>query len=267
MGWWPFGGGASSASGNSGSPTSLPKSEFDEFVPPPPAGGAVAPPPPPKALGAAAVDLNSPFKGFSTPPPAPQVPPTSSPPSSSSSSSTGFSMPSLSVGKTEDYYAKEDFGKYASPYSESPGIYDREYIEEERRRMHGGREASFLDRHVTNPRLRNCLEGVKMGMKMGAAVGGIFGFLTGGYAAVVNRNLLILPVSVVGGAVSFGFFLGCGMVIRCDEPAAVSASSALVANRPRFSFPGGTAHARASPSAARLQAWECKFPTLERRHR
>ncbi|KEP65803.1 UNVERIFIED_CONTAM: hypothetical protein HHA_316140 [Hammondia hammondi] len=176
-------------------------------------------------------------------------------------------MPSLSVGKTEDYYAKEDFGKYSSPYSESPGIYDREYIEEERRRMHGGREASFLDRHVTNPRLRNCLEGVKMGMKMGAAVGGIFGLLTGGYAAVANRNLLILPVSVVGGAVSFGFFLGCGMVIRCDETRAVSASSVLLANQKRFAFPGRNEPAVNSPGTARVQAWECKFPALERRHR
>lgn len=57
-----------------------------------------------------------------------------------------------------------------SPYSpESPGFYDRQYAEEERRRadrMQGGRESSILDRYVTNPRLRGCLEGVKMGVKM-----------------------------------------------------------------------------------------------------
>jgi hypothetical protein len=29
--------------------------------------------------------------------------------------------------------------------------------------------------------------------------------------------VLLLPVSVVGGALSFGFFLGCGMIIRCEE--------------------------------------------------
>lgn len=32
----------------------------------------------------------------------------------------------------------------------------------------------------------------------GAAVGGIFGLLTGGYAAFAHRNFLILPVSMVG---------------------------------------------------------------------
>lgn len=26
-----------------------------------------------------------------------------------------------------------------------------------------------------------------------------------------------LPMSIIGGAASFGFFLGCGMIIRCDE--------------------------------------------------
>ncbi|PFH33642.1 hypothetical protein BESB_078580 [Besnoitia besnoiti] len=176
-------------------------------------------------------------------------------------------MPSLNVGKSEDYYAKEDFSKYSSPYSESPGVYDREYVEEERRRLQGGREVSFLDRHVKNPRMRNCLEGVKTGMKMGAAVGGIFGFLTGGYAAVVNRNLLILPVSVVGGAVSFGFFLGCGMVIRCDEASSSSASSAArLANDKRFRFPVKALHSNAA-AMPRFPETTCRFPALERRFR
>jgi len=53
---------------------------------------------------------------------------------------------------------------------------------------------------------------------MGASVGGCFGLLTGLYVAVSQRNVLVLPVSVIGGAVSFGFFLGCGMIIRCEEP-------------------------------------------------
>ena len=35
--------------------------------------------------------------------------------------------------------------------------------------------------------------------------------------AVQQRNVFVLPIAVIGGAMSFGFFLGCGMIIRCDE--------------------------------------------------
>ncbi|PHJ25268.1 reactive oxygen species modulator 1 [Cystoisospora suis] len=228
MSWWPFGSGGDTSAAKKDATSSLPKSEYDELVPPPPSGGAVPPPsPPPKSVGSSAASATEPFKGFSPPPPAaPATTPSSSSLSRSSSapssaSGSFLSLPSLGVGKGEDYYANEDFSKYTSPYSpESPGFYDRQYAEEERQRvdrLQGGREASLLDRYVTNPRLRGCLEGVKMGVKMGAAVGGIFGLLTGGYAAFAHRNFLILPVSMVGGAVSFGFFLGCGMIIRCED--------------------------------------------------
>lgn len=68
---------------------------------------------------------------------------------------------------------------------------------------------------------------------MGSSVGAIFGGLTGVYAAIVHRSALLVPVSIVshnipeilsdfrsvqiGGGVSFGFFLGCGMLVRCEE--------------------------------------------------
>jgi hypothetical protein len=68
-----------------------------------------------------------------------------------------------------------------------------------------------------HPRLRSCLAQMALGSKMGAAIGGIFGLVMGGYQAIAQRNLLILPVATVGGAVSFGFFLGCGMIVRCDD--------------------------------------------------
>ena len=75
----------------------------------------------------------------------------------------------------------------------------------------------MFDGGLYHPRLRGCLAQMALGSKMGAAIGGIFGILMGGYQAIAQRNLLILPVAAVGGAVSFGFFLGCGMIVRCDD--------------------------------------------------
>lgn len=160
------------------------------------------PPPPPPLKG---VPISSaPFTGFSDPPPSPSAP-------------TGAPRgPPLSLSfKTQDYNS-EDFSHYTSPYAETSGVNDLKYAAEYLERQR--KAPSWLDEHVQNPRLRGCIDSVKMGMKMGCAVGGIFGGLTGTYAAFTNRNFLILPLSVVGGALSFGFFLGCGMVIRCEEP-------------------------------------------------
>jgi hypothetical protein len=67
------------------------------------------------------------------------------------------------------------------------------------------------------PRVQQCWNNIQMGFKMGAAVGGCFGFLAGGYSAFANRSFWLFPLGIVGGAASFGFFLGCGMIIRCEE--------------------------------------------------
>ena len=67
------------------------------------------------------------------------------------------------------------------------------------------------------PRVQQCFNNIQMGFKMGAAVGASFGFLAGGYSAVVNRSFWLFPLGIIGGAASFGFFLGCGMIIRCEE--------------------------------------------------
>ncbi len=68
-----------------------------------------------------------------------------------------------------------------------------------------------------HPRAQACLQNIQMGFKMGAAVGGAFGLLAGGYSAVANRSFWMFPLGIIGGAASFGFFLGCGMIIRCDD--------------------------------------------------
>jgi hypothetical protein len=67
------------------------------------------------------------------------------------------------------------------------------------------------------PRVQQCWQNIQMGFKMGAAVGGCFGLLAGGYSAIANRSFWLFPLGIVGGAASFGFFLGCGMIIRCDD--------------------------------------------------
>ncbi|KAF4690042.1 hypothetical protein FOZ60_000706 [Perkinsus olseni] len=64
-------------------------------------------------------------------------------------------------------------------------------------------------RWISNPRARACYQSILMGGKMGGAVGGIFGVLAGGYSMVAYRNFWYLPMSIIGGAASFGFFLGC----------------------------------------------------------
>ena len=52
-----------------------------------------------------------------------------------------------------------------SPYNESSGVRDSEYASEFIRQS-SSNSSSWLDRHITNPRLRGCIDGVKMGMKM-----------------------------------------------------------------------------------------------------
>lgn len=55
------------------------------------------------------------------------------------------------------------------------------------------------------------------GFLIGSLVGGSFGTIIGLYTAVVNRSILLLPLSAIISAASFGFFLGVGSMIRNDE--------------------------------------------------
>ena len=52
------------------------------------------------------------------------------------------------------------------------------------------------------------------GFKMGAAGGGIFGGVMGTYYAVTTRTISMIPISIFGTGLSFGFFMGMGMVLR-----------------------------------------------------
>eukprot|EP00928_Gymnodinium_smaydae_P025875 TRINITY_DN20489_c0_g1_i1.p2 TRINITY_DN20489_c0_g1~~TRINITY_DN20489_c0_g1_i1.p2 ORF type:complete len:216 (-),score=64.45 TRINITY_DN20489_c0_g1_i1:58-705(-) len=131
-------------------------------------------------------------------------------------------------------YDSMDFSKYASSVYESDGLADAQQARQERSYYDGGNQ------WVTHPRARQCLNNITMGAKFGASVGGCFGLLTGTVVAVTQRNPFFLPVSVIVGATSFGFFLGCGMIIRCEEEgqakrAALVAASVAAPERERRS--------------------------------
>jgi len=99
-------------------------------------------------------------------------------------------------------------------------VYENDSIDDEkwnRRERQRASSMSWTDQYITHPRARACVQSIQLGAKMGASVGGCFGLLTGIVVAVTQRNLLVLPVSVIGGSISFGFFLGCGMIIRCED--------------------------------------------------
>jgi Reactive mitochondrial oxygen species modulator 1 len=70
---------------------------------------------------------------------------------------------------------------------------------------------------IEHPRIRNCFQNIQLGVKMGSTVGGIFGLLAGTIYAVKERRFLLLPATTLVCAASFGFFLGCGMIIRCEN--------------------------------------------------
>ncbi|SBT37524.1 reactive oxygen species modulator 1, putative (ROMO1) [Plasmodium ovale wallikeri] len=152
------------------------KSEYDDYVAPPPFGSYLAAAPEkPKSLKNEKYNLTE-FKGF-TPPPK-------------------FEFKENSTNNKYD----DDFSKYTNSNIIDSSLYDD--------------KPSLFDVNLSH-RTRACLESVKMGIKMGTMVGGIFGSLTGLYASFAHKNLFIFPVSVIGGALSFGFFLGCGMIVRC----------------------------------------------------
>eukprot|EP00389_Voromonas_pontica_P009459 GDKH01014377.1.p1 GENE.GDKH01014377.1~~GDKH01014377.1.p1 ORF type:complete len:229 (-),score=22.87 GDKH01014377.1:99-785(-) len=222
MSWWPF--------GQSKSQNSEPANEIDARVPPPPSGGFLAPPPelPPslKNSGSSfqASSGNGPtFTGFTPPPAAPGGLLGESSPSAPVTPPKGVKLPTFGFAKRkpaeeegEDRYATENLGKYTSQVNESDGLRDHE-IASSSSRSGSTNFSNFFN--FSNPRARHCFESVKTGGLMGASVGGIFGGLMGVYASIVNRNILILPISTLGGAMSFGFFLGCGMIVRCEGDA------------------------------------------------
>jgi hypothetical protein len=57
---------------------------------------------------------------------------------------------------------------------------------------------------------------------MGAMVGGGFGLVIGIWSAISYRSFLIIPISTITSAASFGFFLACGSLIRSHPYSALN---------------------------------------------
>ncbi|EAN32180.1 hypothetical protein TpMuguga_04g00826 [Theileria parva strain Muguga] len=151
---------------------------YDDKLPSPPScGGLVPPPEPPKTLKNKSYDKSFDAANFEF---------------------KGFTPPPKSDSDTN--YDSKDYSDFLLT-DKSRSLYNR--------------PSEIVDRLFKSPRAKNCYESIKLGWKMGGAVGGIFGTLTGVYAALKHRSLVIIPISTIGGAVSFGFFLGCGMIVRC----------------------------------------------------
>ncbi|KAK6590153.1 hypothetical protein RS030_172624 [Cryptosporidium xiaoi] len=65
-------------------------------------------------------------------------------------------------------------------------------------------------------RIRECIDNIKLGVKTGVLIGSVFGGVNGTYHAIKYKSYISIPISMIGGAISFGFFLGCGMLVRCQ---------------------------------------------------
>jgi len=166
----------------------------------------------------------------------------SPPPPANDPASAGRAVPGAS-------YEAMDYSKYSSSVYESDGLRDAQLSR---------KEAGMYDGYwIQNPRARQCVNNIQLGAKLGASVGGCFGMITGLWVAVSQRNVLVLPVSVVGGAVSFGFFLGCGMIIRCEEgPAHLPpACASPEAQAPSLPASGAAASAAPRVAGAALRRW------------
>ena len=115
--------------------------------------------------------------------------------------------------------------KYPEDSSEKRGISSKDYSSEVDRLNYNLSQSPIVRRSglddflsgvwIENPRLKHCFSSVQFGMKMGGTVGGIFGCLAGSFYAIRERRPLLLPASVMISGVSFAFFLGCGMLVRC----------------------------------------------------
>lgn len=69
------------------------------------------------------------------------------------------------------------------------------------------------------------------GMIMGATVGGVAGTLFGLASYLQHRRLIYVPIIAMSMAISFGFFMGVGTVIRTDDTPMFVSSAYMIGGK------------------------------------
>ena len=111
----------------------------------------------------------------------------------------------MSRSNKKDTTPIEDDDPYARVAQESTNVLESEAQKESARQRKWNK---------LKQRFQMNKQALKQGFLMGSMVGGGFGLVMGIYAGIQYRSLLIVPLTAITSAASFGFFMACGTLIR-----------------------------------------------------
>lgn len=114
----------------------------------------------------------------------------------------------MSKNKQQDTLHVEDDDPYANIAQESANTLETEGKKESAR----SKKWNKLKQNFGMKK-----QAIKQGFLMGSMVGGGFGLIMGIYAGIQYRSLVVVPLTALGSAASFGFFMACGTLIRSHQ--------------------------------------------------